>query len=119
MVKRRPLVAGIKGDSKEDRKKEQEFVYGKKESGRQAPKERPAPKPEAETTPQLSPEPAEQPVSPPTGRSPLTTRLRSDMADALKRASLERQLAKQTPNTVQDILEAALEPWLRDNGYLK
>jgi hypothetical protein len=115
MVKRRTLVAGIKGD----RKREQEFVYGKKESVRQAAKGRPAAKPEPETTPQPSPEPAEQPTSPPAGRSPLTTRLRSDLADALKRASLERQLAKQTPNTVQDILEAALEPWLRDNGYLK
>ena len=51
-------------------------------------------------------------------RSPLTTRLRKDMADALKRASLERQLKGETPSAVQDILEAALEPWLKSHGYL-
>ena len=50
---------------------------------------------------------------------PLTTRLRPELAIALKRASLERQLAGQTPNTMQDILEQALEPWLKGHGYLK
>ncbi|MGL4552756.1 MAG: hypothetical protein ACRC33_16395 [Gemmataceae bacterium] len=53
------------------------------------------------------------------GRLPLTTRLRGDYAAALKRASLERQLAGQEPNTLQDILEEALGPWLRANGYVK
>lgn len=53
-----------------------------------------------------------------TNRAPLTTRLRADYAAALKRASLERQLQGAAPNTVQEILEAALEPWLRTNGYL-
>jgi hypothetical protein len=51
-------------------------------------------------------------------RSPLTTRVRADFAAALKRASLERQLNGVFPQTVQDILEEALEPWLRRNGYL-
>ena len=51
-------------------------------------------------------------------RAPLTTRVRADFAAALKRASLERQLKGVFPQTVQDILEAALEPWLRSNGYL-
>jgi len=53
------------------------------------------------------------------GRVPLTTRIRHDYATGLKRASLERQLAGVKPNTVQDILEQALEPWLKDHGYLK
>lgn len=48
----------------------------------------------------------------------ITTRLRADLAEALKRASLERQLAGQTPHTVQDIFEAVLTPWLRDHGHL-
>jgi cell pole-organizing protein PopZ len=52
-------------------------------------------------------------------RSPLTTRVRTDFADALKRASLQRQLDGIEPNTLQDILEEALEPWLRKNGYLQ
>ncbi|MHC5540635.1 hypothetical protein ACYOEI_20650, partial [Singulisphaera rosea] len=52
-------------------------------------------------------------------RVPLSTRMRSDFAAALKRASLERQLEGVEPNTLQDILEQAVEPWLRNNGYLK
>ncbi len=52
------------------------------------------------------------------GRVPLTTRIRTDFGNALKRASLQRQLEGQEPNTVQDILEEALEPWLRKHGYL-
>jgi hypothetical protein len=48
----------------------------------------------------------------------LTTRIRSDFAAALKRASLERQLNGVSPHTLQDILEEALQPWLRSNGYL-
>jgi len=59
-----------------------------------------------------------QPVHP-VSRTPLTTRIRTDFATALKRASLERQLSGTVPNTLQDILEEALEPWLRSNGYLK
>lgn len=51
-------------------------------------------------------------------KSPLSTRIRSDIATALKRASLERQLGGIEPNTVQDILEQVLEPWLRSEGYL-
>ena len=51
-------------------------------------------------------------------RSPLTTRIRADYAEALKRASLERQLARVEPATVQEMLEEALGPWLKANGYL-
>lgn len=63
-----------------------------------------------------------KPVAPPPAdrsqRSPLTTRLRKDIADALKRASLERQLRGETPWQVQDILDEALAAWLRDHGHL-
>jgi hypothetical protein len=51
-------------------------------------------------------------------RSPISTRIRSDFVTALKRASLERQLNKIEPNTLQDMLEEAIEPWLKSNGYL-
>jgi hypothetical protein len=51
-------------------------------------------------------------------RAPLTTRLRADYAAALKRASLERELAGVEPHTVQEMLEEALGPWLKANGYL-
>lgn len=51
-------------------------------------------------------------------RAPLSTRIRADYAAALKRASLERQLKGIEPHTLQDILEQAIEPWLRSNDYL-
>lgn len=51
-------------------------------------------------------------------RAPISTRIRSDFAAALKRASLERQLKGIEPHTLQDILEEAIEPWLRSNRYL-
>ncbi|QDU21881.1 hypothetical protein [Urbifossiella limnaea] len=60
--------------------------------------------------------PATRPAAP--ARAPLTTRIRADYAAALKRASLERQLAGVEPATVQEMLEEALGPWLKANGYL-
>ncbi len=61
---------------------------------------------------------AATPASSAASRAPISTRIRADYAAALKRASLERQLAKVQPNTISDILEVALEPWLKSNGYL-
>ncbi|MEQ9409324.1 MAG: hypothetical protein RIK87_16430 [Fuerstiella sp.] len=52
-----------------------------------------------------------------TGRIPVTTRCRPDVATAIKRVSLQRQLAGVEPYTVQDIMEQALEQWLELNGY--
>lgn len=65
--------------------------------------------------------PKSPPHSPPVvaaARAPISTRIRDDMAKALKRASLERQLQGVEPSRLQDILEEALEPWLKANGYL-
>lgn len=52
-------------------------------------------------------------------RVPISTRIRAEFATALKRASLERQLNGVEPNTVQDILEQIVEPWLKENGYIR
>ena len=49
---------------------------------------------------------------------PVTVRLTPTVAGALKRASLERQLAGEDMFTQQDIVEQILEPWLREEGYL-
>jgi hypothetical protein len=56
---------------------------------------------------------------PTVSRVPLSTRIRADFFAALKRASLERQLSKQEPHTLIEILEQAVEPWLKSNGYLR
>jgi hypothetical protein len=54
----------------------------------------------------------------PVGLIPVTVRLRAEIAGALKRASLERQLGGVAVFTQQELVEAALEPWLRRHGYL-
>lgn len=97
MSDRRPLTDGLKPPTPPvDPGVEKQFVFGGKDKAR--------------------PEP-ENPLRP-AGRVPLTTRLRADFAAALKRASLERQLSGTTPHQVQEILEEALEPWLKKHGYL-
>ena len=98
MTQRRSLIEGLKEEPTVDPEVEQAFVYGKKPALA-------APRP-----PVALASVAE--------RARLTTRIRADMAAALKRATLERKLAGVTPNAVQEILEEALEPWLRSNGYL-
>ncbi len=49
---------------------------------------------------------------------PFSTRIHPDYAAALKRASLERKLNAIEPNSLRDIVEEALAPWLKANGYL-
>jgi len=68
-----------------------------------------------------SPEPEEDKskTAQPMGRAPLTIRFHTGFATALKRASLERQLKGMQPYKLQDIVEEAVEPWLRKNGYLQ
>jgi hypothetical protein len=106
MKERRTLVDGI---GPLDRSAEKEFVFGGKAGNTQG-ENTPAPTRRETTASHHAPAIA--------NRMPLSTRIRSDFGTALKRASLERQLSGTTPNTLQDILEEALEPWLRDNGYL-
>ncbi|AMV24193.1 hypothetical protein VT84_07335 [Gemmata sp. SH-PL17] len=96
MSERRPLIEGLKSHPANDSQVEKEFVFG----GR----EHPIP-------------PVERAVVAPV-RAPLTTRIRADYVAALKRASLTRQLDGQIPNSVQEFLEEALEPWLRSHGYI-
>ena len=49
---------------------------------------------------------------------PVTIRLRPELAGALKRASLERQLTGEPVFTQQDMVEEALTPWLKKAGFL-
>jgi hypothetical protein len=121
MVKRRSLADGLSTTPKADPEKEKRFVYEANKPKAEAALKPAKPKPQPERqAPATAPQEKEsQPGKPTLGRSPLTTRLRSDIGTALKRASLERELAGQSPHTVQDILEEALEPWLKERGYLK
>ena len=49
----------------------------------------------------------------------VTTRLRVDTNELLSEAALRQKLAKRTPDTRQDIIEAALQLWFRTEGYGK
>jgi hypothetical protein len=48
---------------------------------------------------------------------PLTTRLQPETAHVLRRAILHQRLQGQVPATVREIVEAAINRWLRDHGF--
>jgi len=127
MSKRISLVESLKRDQEEiDPVVEQNFLkFGKAAPPPEATAEPQAAEPaRAEKQPEaapIEPEPVRRPRPSkvaPVGLIPVTVRLRPEIAGALKRASLERQLAGEELYTQQDIVEQALEPWLRDEGYL-
>ena len=105
MSERRTLIEGMKTPVSTDPAREEQFVYGAKTG---VPPSTEAKLATASPTSQIR-----------QGRSPISTRIRSDLAEALKRASLERQLKGTSPRTVQDILEAVLEPWFRQQGHIE
>jgi len=102
MAERRSLTEGLKATPAVDMAVAREFIH----AGKTHNAARPATAPAADA------------AAPVVNRAPISTRIRADYAAALKRASLERQLKGVEPNTLQDILEQAIEPWLRTNGYL-
>jgi hypothetical protein len=99
MVERRPLIEGLRTPAQAqtvDAQREREFVHGNRDAATLTPVS-----------------------APPSARVPISTRIRCDFATALKKASLQRQLDGVEPNTLQDILEQAIEPWLKSNRYLE
>ena len=64
-------------------------------------------------SPKIKPTPLQ-----PVGLIPVTIRLRPEIAGALKRASLVRQLNGEEVFTQQELVESALEPWLVEEGYI-
>jgi hypothetical protein len=100
MAERRSLVDGLKATPPVDPNLEKDYVYRKPGS------------------PSASPATAKVANTSSVARVPISTRMRTDFAEALKRASLQRQLEKIEPNSLTEILEAAIEPWLKDNGHL-
>ncbi len=99
MAERRSLSEGLKATPAVDPVVAREFIHAGKTNTTRS----------ATATPEAAPS---------VSRAPISTRIRADYAAALKRASLERQLSGTEPHTLQDILEQAIEPWLRSNGYL-
>ena len=96
MADRRALIEGIKPPLPAiDPQREQDYIRGAKSTA------------------------AAPAATSPVSRVPISTRIRLEYAEALKRASLQRQLDKIEQNTLQDILEEAIEPWLRSNGFIR
>jgi hypothetical protein len=52
-------------------------------------------------------------------RVSLNTKIREDLVIALKRLSFDRQISRASRHTLQEIVEEALEPWLKSQGLLK
>jgi len=131
MAERRALIEGLKNlDENIDPDLAEQFLYERKShqsAKKSAPASNAAPR-EPEVPPAVSPLPqsvvAAAQVSAPSpltgvGRVPVGARVRTELAAALKRASLERQLQGIQPNSVQEILEESLELWLLKHGHLK
>ncbi len=125
MKERRSLVEGLKTNP-ETQQLEESFVFGDKRRPEPIRDETP-PVPHTNDTPvaanaepivEALPQTIDRSVLPQmTGRVPITTRCRPEVASALKRASLQRQLAGIEPYYVQDIMEQALENWLKQQGF--
>ncbi len=105
MTKRRPLVDGIQSTEELLSEAEKDFVFGENQKTESFQDEVTQQKKNT-VLPKMA------------GRVPITTRASPEIGSALKRASLQRQLDGVEPNSMQDIMEAALENWLRDKGYL-
>jgi hypothetical protein len=131
MSNRRSLIEGIHPEEQIDPDLAEDFIAGK--PLRRAAASAPSAVMDSATPPQDSPPPMPQPTVPAiaqpaqpavsspltgVGRVPVGARVRTELAAALKRASLERQLHGIRPNTVQEILEEALELWLHKHGLL-
>src|SRR5579863_1023066 len=131
MAERRALIEGLKGlDEDIDADLAEEFISVRKtrspaKTAAAAPMPK-APPTEPQGANSLPPLPdsvmAAAQASAPSpltaiGRVPVGARVRTDLASALKRASLQRQLNGIQPYAVQEILEEALELWLLKNGH--
>jgi hypothetical protein len=127
MVNRRSLVEEFADNEGIDPTAAADFVYNEKTPKAASPSTRQpqAKSPTVEETPAPPPLPpsvvaaAQVSSSSPltgVGRVPIGARVRTELASALKRASLERQLKGIQPFAIQEILEEAVELWLLKNG---
>ena len=122
MSKRRSLTAGVNTIPDADPEAVRSFITQERKTTPEAEQELAVVAPSAAA---VSKAVVSKPKKPkrgktvtPVGLIPVTVRLRPELAGALKRASLERQLSGEEPNTQQDLVELVLEPWLSENGYV-
>ncbi|RCS49495.1 hypothetical protein DTL42_13300 [Bremerella cremea] len=106
MSQRRSLVTGLE-ETPDLKALERKFVFGDKEESTDV----------SDATLESVSHTNESVLPQYRGRVPLTTRCRPELASALKRASLKRQLEGKEPYRIQEILEDAIEKWLRSQGY--
>jgi hypothetical protein len=130
MAERRALIEGLANIENIDADLAEEFINDGKlhkpaetsaratKSTRQATVEPPAQPPLPQSVVAASQVSAPSPLTG-VGRVPVGARVRTELAAALKRASLERQLQGIQPNSVQEIIEDSLELWLLKHGHLK
>jgi len=125
MGERRALIEGLSEVEKIDPDAAEAFINNEKPRKPRTAATKPAVE-ETPTSPPLPPSVlaaaqvnTRSSASPLTGigRVPVGARVRTELAADLKRASLERQLLGIEPNSVQDILEDALELWLLKHGH--
>lgn len=123
MAERRPLATAVNQYAGADPEQVRAFITQESKPVASIVKD------EAEAKPTVEPErelhatprkPAKRKPSKlqPVGLIPVTIRMRPEIAGALKRASLERQLNGEETYTQQELVESALEPWLEGEGYL-
>lgn len=124
MAERRPLATAVNTFAGADPEQVRAFITQEPkrelstvEIQASPEKEKPAPQKKSMTTTQKSPKKKPTRLQP-VGLIPVTIRLRPEIAGALKRASLERQLAGEETFTQQELVENALEPWLVEEGYI-
>ncbi len=96
------------------------FLKGNAGAAVTSAKDKPLQQPAVET-------PISKPKSPRRGKPaaamtpalvPVNVRVRPEVAQALQSASLDRQMRGVEPYSKREIVEQALEPWLRSEGYL-
>lgn len=119
-MERRTLSAAINAAPQLDPELVREFVTQERRVPSATPESRPKEHPLRTTAPETlgKRRRTKQAGVVPIGLIPVTVRLRPDVAGALKRASLERQLQGEPVFSQQDLVEQTLEPWLRAEGYL-
>ena len=115
---RRKLVEGLSIAGGDQRKREEAFVFGAPATANESPALTPEPSQPPEPAPPPTPSASKDILPQFLSRAPLTTRVRPEIASALKRASLTRQLQGQEPFHVQEIMEEALETWLRTHSHI-